>query len=82
MKKAIILTAIILTGLLSQAQSKDSVIYKPDSVASISITDLDNTLKYIEDKVTKKEYDNYFAAYRLLLALTEQKRRIVKTKNK
>lgn len=80
MKKAIILTAIILSGLLSQAQTKDSVVYKPDSVASISITDLDNTLKYIEDKVTKKEYDNYMAAYQLLLQLTEPKRRIIKTK--
>jgi len=82
MNKLIITAAIILTGLFSQAQVKDSVVYKPDSVASISITDLDNTLKYIEDKVTKKEYDSYFAAYRLLLALTEPKRRIVKTKNK
>ena len=80
MKKTIIAIAIIFTSLLSQAQTKDSIIYKPDSVATISITDLDNTLKYIEDKVTKKEYDSYFNAYRILLQLTEQKRRIIKTK--
>lgn len=80
MKKSILLIAIIFTSLLSQAQTKDSIIYKPDSVATISITDLDNTLKYIEDKVTKKEYDSYFNAYRILLQLTEQKRRIIKTK--
>ena len=82
MKKTIILLSIILTGLLSQAQVKDSVVYKPDSVDVISVTDMNTCLKYIEDKVTKKEYDSYLQAYQLLLGLVDRKRKItVKTKH-
>lgn len=82
MKKAFILTVIILTGLLSQAQIKDSVVYKADSVDVMSVTDLNICLKYIEDKVTKKEYDSYLQAYQLLLQVVIKKRIIVKAKNK
>lgn len=82
MKKTILLFAIILTGLLCQAQVKDSVIYKPDSVDVVSITDMNTCLKYIEDKVTKKEYDSYLQAYQLLLQMVDKKRKIVKTKLK
>lgn len=80
--KKIITAILIFTCLFTQAQVKDTVIYKPDSVATVSITDMNTCLKYIEDKVTKKEYDMYMAAYQLLLQLTEPKRRITKPKNK
>lgn len=82
MKKTLRLIALLFT-LIAICQSvfaqekKDSVTYLPDSVNTVSVTDIIATLKNLEDKVTKKNYDMYERAYIILLQLTEQKRKRV-----
>ena len=46
-----------------------------DTVAIISVQDMKNVLQYLEDKVSKKEWDAFEKAYGVLLQATEQKRR-------
>lgn len=82
MKKNLLLFTLFIS-LIAICQSafaqekKDSVTYLPDSVNTISVRDIVSTLKNLEDKVTKKDYDMYERAYIILLQLTEQKRKRV-----
>lgn len=71
---------LFLLGLLfisstAFAQKKDSLIIVPDSVSTISINDIVAALKYMEDKVTKKQYDEAVTYYNLLIQFTDNKRR-------
>lgn len=73
--KKILIAVLAAISITASAQVKDSVTYLPDSVNTVSVTDIVNTLKHLEDKVTKKDYDMYERAYIILLQLTEEKRR-------
>lgn len=74
---------LFLLGLLfisstAFAQKKDSLIIIHDSVNTISINDIVAALKYMEDKVTKKQYDEAVTYYNLLIQFTDNKRRKIK----
>lgn len=67
----------LVISLSSFAQKKDSVVYKSDSVDVISVKDIISTLKYLEDKVTKKQYDEAVSWYQLLLQIVDSKRKTI-----
>lgn len=74
--KKILIAVLAAISITASAQVKgDSVYYLPDSANTVSVTDIVNTLKHLEDKVSKKDYDMYERAYIILLQLTEEKRR-------
>lgn len=47
----------------------------PDSVNTISVSDIQKTLSLLEDKITKKDYDQAVIFYRFLLEVTADKRK-------
>lgn len=73
-KSSLVILCLIFSVSLF-AQKKDSVVYKPDSVDVISVKDLQTVLKYLEDKVTKKQYDEVINYFQLLLQVTDSKRK-------
>lgn len=77
MRKLLIIILIAIAATVNGQVRGDSVYYLPDSVNTVSVIDIVNTLKHLEDKVTKKDYDMYERAYIILLQLTENKRKKV-----
>lgn len=82
MKKILITITLLLsfTVCFSQPakQTVDTSKYVADTVNTVSVADMISVLKYLEDKVTKKEFDAFEKAYGVLLQATEQKRRKIK----
>jgi len=70
-------TALLLIAVVSFSQQKPvkDTTAVPDSVAIVSVNDMVSALKYLEDKVTKKEYDQFERAYILLLQVTDDNRK-------
>lgn len=78
MKKILITITLLLSFTIcfsQQKQTVDTSKYVADTVAIISVQDMNNVLRYIEDKVTKKEWDAFEKAYSVLLQATDEKRR-------
>lgn len=76
MKKILIAILLLITVSVSaQPKPAKDTTAVPDSVAIVSVNDMVSALKYLEDKVTKKEYDYYQKAYLLLVQMNEQKRK-------
>lgn len=75
MRKLLIIILIAIAATVNGQVRGDSVTYLPDSVNTVSVTDINNTLKYLEDKVSKRDWDICREAYITLLRLTEEKRR-------
>jgi hypothetical protein len=63
-----------MSGKCFGQTTKDSIIYKADSVNTISVKDMVDYLKTMEDKLTKKQYDEVQGSFILLLQYTEKKR--------
>lgn len=83
MKKLQLFIIALIISAACQAQTKDTVIYKHDTIPIISVADMNAFVIFLEDKVTKKEYDLFFRAYQLLLQSVESKRKLsLTTKNK
>lgn len=70
----ILLTVFSLVCFSQQKPVKDTTAV-PDSVAIVSIADIKSALKYIEDKVTKKEYDQFERAYILIIQMADDNRK-------
>lgn len=67
----------LVISLSSFAQKKDSVVYKNDSADIASVKDMQTVLKYLEDKVTKKQYDEALGYFQLLLQVVDSKRKTI-----
>lgn len=79
MKKITFILAFLFSFTVCFSQSVKQVVdtskYVADTVAIISVQDMKNVLQYLEDKVSKKEWDAFEKAYGLLLQAVENKRR-------
>lgn len=83
MRKSLIVILLLITfSVTAQPKPTKDTTAVPDSVAIVSIADIKAALKYLEDKVTKKEYDQFERSYILLLQMNEQKRKKTITKLK
>ena len=82
MKKTIILLSIILTGLLSQAQVKDSVVY--DKITDSLVVDANEFLTLLKkENIGINDYENYQKLLNTFIGYSANKRKkIVKTKLK
>lgn len=81
MKKITLILAFLFSFTVCFSQQKqvvDTSKYVADTVNTVSVSDMITVLKYLEDKVTKKEFDAFEKAYGVLLQATEQKRRKTK----
>lgn len=82
MKKAIITAAIILTGLLSQAQTKDSVVY--DKITDSLVVDANEFLTLLKkENIGINDYEKFQQLLNTFIGYSANKRKkIVKTKLK
>lgn len=81
MKKT--LTALlILISTIGYSQKKDSVVYLPDSVNTISVSDIQKLLVVVGDRISKNEGDAWIRAFQELINMTVDKRqKIIPKKN-
>lgn len=81
MKQTLLIIGLIFSTAV-YSQKKDSIEYLPDSVNTISVSDIQKLLTSVEDKLSKKDWDIWLRAFQSLAAQTEDKRRkIVQKKN-
>lgn len=81
--KKILIAFFVLMSFVAHGQTKDSVIYKHDTVAVISVADCITVLKFLEDKYTKTQYDKAVETFNYVMQLVDQKRKmIIKVKSK
>lgn len=74
MKQTILVTGLLIS-ISGYSQKKDSITYLPDSVNTISITDIQKVLTTMEDRLSKKDWDIWLKAFQTLAATTEEKRK-------
>jgi len=72
------LLGLLLISNTAFAQKKDSLIIIPDSVSTISVSDIENAINYLYGKIPKKQYEEAISYYNLLIQFTDNKRRKIK----